>query len=95
MRKIYLDNAATTPLRKEVIETMLKVLEEDFGNPSSTHSFGRSAKTTIESARKTIANHLNCSSQEILFTSSATEATNWILLELVKIMGLKELLQVK
>lgn len=95
MRKIYLDNAATTPLRKEVIETMLKVLEEDFGNPSSTHSFGRSAKTTIESARKTIANHLNCSSQEILFTSSATEATNWILLELVKNHGIKRIITSK
>lgn len=92
MKKIYLDNAATTPLRKEVIQTMIEILEQDYGNPSSTHSFGRSAKTYIESARKAIAHYLNCSSQEIIFTSSATEATNWILSELVKTHSVKRIL---
>ena len=95
MEKIYLDNAATTPLRKEVIHTMIEVLEQDFGNPSSTHSFGRSAKTIIESARKTIAHYLNCSSQEIIFTSNATEATNWILSELIKNHNIKRIVTSK
>lgn len=79
MKKIYLDNAATTPLREEVITEMIQVLQNDFGNPSSTHSFGRSAKTIIETSRKTIAKLMGCNAQEIIFTSNATEATNWIL----------------
>ena len=92
MKKIYLDNAATTPLRKEVIQTMIEILEQDYGNPSSTHSFGRSAKTYIESARKAIAHDVNCSAQEMIFTGSATEATNWILSELVKTHSVKRIL---
>jgi len=95
MKKIYLDNAATTPLRTEVIQTMVEILEQDYGNPSSTHSFGRSAKNHIESARKTIAHYLNCSSQEIIFTSSATEATNWILSELIKNHHIKRIITSK
>ncbi len=79
MEKIYLDNAATTPLRLEVVEAMSKVLLEDFGNPSSSHSFGRKAKNNIELSRKNIAKILNASAQEIIFTSSGTEAINWIL----------------
>jgi len=55
MSKIYLDNAATTKVRDEVIKKMQKALAECYGNPSSSHSFGRSAKTAIETARKTIA----------------------------------------
>lgn len=95
MQKIYLDNAATTPLRKEVIEEMVHVLTHDFGNPSSTHSFGRSAKTIIETSRKTIAKQLNCSAQEIIFTSSATESTNWILHQFVSNLGVKRILSSK
>ena len=91
MKNIYLDNAATTPLRPEVIQTMMDVLQNDFGNPSSTHSFGRSAKSIIETSRKTITKYLNCSAQEIIFTSSATEATNWILREIVKNNGIKKI----
>ena len=79
MKKIYLDNAATTPLRQEVIAEMVQVLQNDFGNPSSTHSFGRSAKTVLETSRKSIAKIMGCSAQEIIFTSNATEASNWIL----------------
>ena len=79
MKKIYLDNAATTPIRPEVIHEMIKIMSEDFGNPSSTHSFGRSAKNNLELARKTIAKYLHASAQEIIFTSGATEANNWIL----------------
>lgn len=95
MKKIYLDNAATTPLRSEVIQTMIDVLQNDFGNPSSTHSFGRSAKSIIETSRKTIAKYLNCSAQEIIFTSSATEGTNWILREMVKNNGIKKIITSK
>lgn len=79
MRKIYLDNAATTALRPEVVETMARSLSEDYGNPSSSHSFGRHARSVIETARKSIAHQLNCSAQEIIFTSCGTEADNWII----------------
>lgn len=79
MKKVYLDNAATTPIRQEVIQEMIKVMQDDFGNPSSTHSFGRSGKSVLETSRKTIAKFLGCNAQEIIFTANATEATNWIL----------------
>jgi cysteine desulfurase len=84
MKKIYLDNAATTPLRAEVITEMTQVLQNDFGNPSSTHSFGRSSKTILETSRKSIAKLMGCAAQELIFTSNATEATNWILTSAVK-----------
>lgn len=79
MKKVYLDNASTTAMRPEVIQEMTKVMTEDFGNPSSTHSFGRNGKTILELSRKSIAKQLNCSAQEIIFTSGGTEADNWIL----------------
>lgn len=74
--KVYLDNAATTPLDKEVIATMVPFMEVHFGNPSSIHSYGRETKSAIESARKTIAKLLNVSPSEIFFTSGGTEANN-------------------
>jgi cysteine desulfurase len=95
MQKIYLDNAATTPIRQEVIDEMVKVMQSEFGNPSSTHSFGRSAKAVIETSRKTIAKQLHCNAQEIIFTSSATEATNWILRSAVKDFGVKRIITSK
>ena len=79
MKKIYLDNAATTPIDKEVIEVMHKSMQENFGNPSSTHQFGRSAKASVETARKNIAKHFNVSASEIIFTAGGTEADNLIL----------------
>ncbi|WP_281234403.1 cysteine desulfurase family protein [Flavobacterium gelatinilyticum] len=84
MKKVYLDNASTTAMRPEVIQEMTKVMAEDFGNPSSTHSFGRNAKTILELSRKNIARHLNCTAQEIIFTSGGTEANNWILRSVVE-----------
>lgn len=84
MKKIYLDNAATTQIRPEVILEMIQVMQNDFGNPSSTHSYGRSAKNALETSRKLIAKILNCNAQEIIFTTNATEATNWILRNAVK-----------
>ena len=71
MRKVYLDNAATTQIRSEVAQEMTKVMLEDYGNPSSNHSFGRSAKAILETSRKSIAKLLHCNAQEIIFTSSA------------------------
>ena len=87
MKKVYLDNASTTQLRPEVVQEMSKVLLEDYGNPSSTHSFGRNAKSILELSRKAIAKQLNASSQEIIFTSCGTEANNWILRSAVKDLG--------
>ena len=95
MKKVYLDNAATTPIHPEVITAMMSVLQNDFGNPSSTHSFGRSAKTLLESSRKSIAKLLNAQASEIIFTSSATEATNWILTSAVKDLEIKRIITTK
>lgn len=79
MKKVYLDNAATTPIRNEVVDKMAAVMKETYGNPSSTHSFGRSAKTLIEQARKTVAGILKVAPSEIIFTSGGTEADNLVL----------------
>ncbi len=92
MKKVYLDNASTTPLRPEVIVEMTKVLTNDFGNPSSTHSFGRNAKSILELSRKSIAKHLNVSTSEIIFTSCGTEANNWILRSTVKDLKVKRII---
>ncbi len=74
--KVYLDNAATTPLRKEVIDAMLPVMQHVYGNPSSIHAFGREMRSAIEKARKTVAGLLKASPSEIFFTSGGTEANN-------------------
>jgi cysteine desulfurase len=74
--KIYLDNAATTPLDHEVLEAMLPLMREQFGNPSSIHSYGRQVRAAIEDSRKTVARLLNVSPSEIFFTSGGTEADN-------------------
>ena len=87
--KVYFDNAATTPMRNEVIELMTQSMTTTFGNPSSTHGFGRSAKTIIETARKSIAKHLNCEPREITFTSGGTESDNMILRCAVKDLNVK------
>ncbi|XLS30399.1 cysteine desulfurase family protein [Flavobacteriaceae bacterium M23B6Z8] len=79
MGKVYFDSAATTCLREEVVEKMKEVLSDCYGNPSSTHSFGRSSRTRIEKARKTIAKIMGAQASEIIFTSGGTEADNMIL----------------
>ena len=76
MKQVYFDNAATTAIREEVINSMMTVAANNYGNPSSTHTFGRSSKALIERSRKTIAKYLNVSSGEIVFTSGGTEADN-------------------
>ena len=92
MKNIYLDNASTTALRPEVIQEMTKVLAEDYGNPSSTHSLGRKSKSILELSRKSIAQNLNSTAQEILFTSCGTEANNWILRSAVKDLQVKRII---
>ena len=74
--QVYLDNAATTAIDKKVLQVMIPILQDSYGNPSSIHSFGRVSKSIIEKARKNIANHINCSTSEIFFTSGGTEADN-------------------
>jgi cysteine desulfurase len=95
MKKVYLDNASTTALRPEVIHEMTKVLTEDYGNPSSTHSLGRAAKNILELSRKSIAKNLNATAQEIIFTSCGTEANNWILRSAVKDLKVKRIITSK
>lgn len=92
MKKVYLDNAATTPIREEVAVKMTQVLRQTYGNPSSSHAFGRSAKTLVEQARKTIAHFLNVSASEIIFTSGGTEADNLILTSAVQDLGVKRII---
>lgn len=89
---VYLDNAATTPVAPEVVEAMIPVLYEHFGNPSSTHAFGRQAKALIENARRQIAQHLNCAPSEIIFTSGGTEADNMALHAAVTQLGVKRII---
>jgi cysteine desulfurase len=84
----YLDNAATTPVAPEVIETMLPYLQQHYGNPSSPHSLGRQAKAAIERARKTIAQLVGASPLEIYFTSGGTEADNTALCGFVSSYGI-------
>jgi cysteine desulfurase len=74
--RVYLDNAATTPMDPEVLKEMYKVMESHFGNPSSIHAHGREARSLLEKARRTIANLLHASPAEIFFTSGGTEADN-------------------
>jgi cysteine desulfurase len=74
--RVYLDNAASTPLAKEVLEVMLPYMEGHYGNPSSIHAHGREARAAIEIARKNIAGFLNAATSEIFFTSGGTEADN-------------------
>lgn len=92
MKKIYLDNAATTPMAPEVLEAMLPFFKNDFGNPSSTHSFGRTTKNAIEITRKKIADLFHTDPSEIVFTSGGTEADNMALRCAVSDLGVKRII---
>lgn len=76
MKRIYLDNAATTPVKKDVLKEMLPYFSEVYGNASSIHSLGREAKAKIEESRDKIAKYFNCQPKEIIFTSGGTESDN-------------------
>lgn len=95
MQNVYFDNAATTPMRNEVIEAITEVMKNNYGNPSSPHSFGRSSKVLIEKCRKTISSLLNASASEIIFTSGGTEADNLILKSVVKDLVVKHIITSK
>lgn len=77
MEKIYLDNAATTSLKSEVLEEMMPILKENYGNPSSIYSIGRNARKEVEKSRQTVAEILGANPNEIFFTSGGTESDNW------------------
>lgn len=85
---VYLDNAATTRLDPAVLDAMLPLMTEQFGNPSSIHSHGRVVRTAIEKARKTVASLLNTSPAEIFFTSGGTEADNTAIRSSIETYGL-------
>lgn len=78
-RIIYLDNAATTPMDSEVLESMLPFMREQYGNPSAIYSMGSSAKKAVNQAKRRIAAILNAKQEEIFFTAGGTEADNWAL----------------
>ncbi len=80
MREIYLDNAATTKVDSEVLDSILPFLKEKYGNPGSMHNKGMEAKTALAQSRKIIAGLLNCSENEIIFTGSGTESDNLAIL---------------
>lgn len=86
--KVYFDNAATTPIDKEVIDAMLPILTEQFGNPSSIHAHGRLTRAAIENARKNVAKLLNCAPAEIFFMSGGTEADNMAIYGSVNDLGI-------
>ncbi len=90
--RVYLDNAATTPLDPEVFEAMKPFMLEDYGNPSSTHSHGRKVRAAVESARKKVAELLNCTPGEIIFTSGGTEADNAIIRCAVETYSIKNII---
>jgi cysteine desulfurase len=92
MKRIYLDNAATTAVAPEVVEVMLPFLQDTFGNPSSTHWHGRQARAAIERVRKQIAAYLGASPAEIIFTSGGTEADNCAIRSAVRTYGLKHVI---
>jgi cysteine desulfurase len=92
MKTVYLDNAATTQMRDEVINRMTEIMKINFGNPSSTHSYGRQSKSIIETCRKSIASHFKVSASEIVFTSGGTEADNLILRSAVRDLGVQEII---
>ncbi|MBM7561586.1 cysteine desulfurase NifS [Fusibacter tunisiensis] len=84
MKRVYMDNSATTPVKQEVLDTMLPYFTEHYGNASSIHSFGQEAKKTLEASRKIIADTLNTSSDTIYFTGGGSEADNWALKGVMK-----------
>ncbi len=95
MQKVYLDSAATTQLRPEVVEKMITVLHQDYGNPSSSHGFGRSAKNHMEQTRKNIAKYLGVKASEIIFTSGGTEADNLVINSCVRDLGVRRIITTK
>jgi cysteine desulfurase len=95
MPKIYLDNAATTPMSDEVIQSMIAIMQNTYGNPSSTHQLGRSAKAKVEQSRKQIAKHFKVTASEIVFTAGGSEADNLIITNAIFNLGVKRIITSK
>ena len=93
--RIYLDNAATTPIKREVIDAMTACLEEHYGNPSSIHTEGRKVRALLEKARKTVAHAIGASLGEIFFTSGGTEANNMAIKCAVRDLGVRHIISSK
>ena len=89
---IYFDSGATTAMDPRVVDYMADLMKTTYGNPSSTHKFGRNAKAIVEGSRKRIAAALNCNSSEIIFTSSGSEADNLVLRNAVKNLGVTRII---
>lgn len=92
MNRIYLDNAATTPLDPRVLEAMMPYFTTHFGNPSSIYSYGRETRMAIENARKSVAKILNAHPSEIFFTSGGTESSNTAILASVRDLGCRHII---
>ena len=92
MKKIYFDNAATTQIDRNVLKSMNFVMSNNYGNPSSTHSFGRESRSIIENARKSISSEFNVSANEIFFTSGGTESDNTVLISAVRDLDVKRII---
>ncbi len=90
--KVYLDNAATTPLDPQVLDEMMPYLTTHFGNPNSIHEYGRKTRSAIEKSRKIVAQTLNASTAEIFFTSCGTESNNMVLKQGVTSLGVKRII---
>lgn len=90
--RVYFDNAATTPILDEVIEAMSRSMRDNFGNPSSIHREGRTARAAVEQARKVVARCLGASIGEIFFTSCGTESNNMVLKNAVRDLGVKRII---
>lgn len=95
MQQVYFDNAATTQMRDEVISVMTNVLKNNYGNASSSYNLGRLSKSLIENSRKVVANLLNVSASEIIFTSGGTEADNLVLHSAIKNLGVRHIVSSK
>jgi cysteine desulfurase len=92
MTRVYFDNAATTPISEEVVDAMIPVLRNSFGNPSSIHAEGRSIRTQVEQARKTVAKSIGASTAEIFFTSGGTESNNMAIKCAVRDLGVTKII---
>src|SRR3954470_10715020 len=90
--RIYLDNAATTPLDTDVLEAIMPYLTTHFGNPSSIYSYGRETRLAIENARKSVAKNLNAHPAEIFFTSGGTESSNTAITAAIRDLGCKRII---
>lgn len=90
--RVYFDNAATTPILEEVAEAMTRSMRENFGNPSSIHREGRTARAAVEQARKVVARCLGASIGEIFFTSCGTESNNMVLKNAVRDLGVRRII---